>query len=287
MAHNLRSFTGYSVDAVKKNHRKKTALLTIEFKFHGLANPAAPSCQPREPTYTLLTHKNRFETPLLKLIQSKVIELSNNKSGNPIPPWIVSLVCPDSDDQDSFILPQCLISAPADLRLGLCSHSMFYRLDPTQKLSVLLRGTPFVEFPTIEIWEEGDTAFKGVIVDAQRGVARYVDENGQKRPKRPKLDLRAGKKAIHGLLGGYGSDEDCGDDPEAGVMATLGDYAESDEDGTELEVGGGEEDIDGDEEVRLDPAALLEFVQQARALDAEAADEDLVDWGDSDEEKPL
>lgn len=224
-------------------------------------------------------------------MQTKVIERSNTKSpDDPLPAWIPSLVCPDPDDPNSFIPPQCLAAAITDPRLGLRSHSAFYKLDPTQKLSVLLRDTPFVEFPTIEVWQEGDTAFKGTIVDAQGGVTRYADADGESRVKRRKLDVRAGKKAIHGLLGGYGSDEEDGENhaEDGGVMAMLGGYAESDGDGE----GEGEDESGDDEandkevEARLDPAILMELVRQAQALDTDAVDEDLVDWGDSDEDEP-
>jgi len=171
------------------------------------------------------------------------------------------------------------MAAQIDPRMGLRSHSAFYKLDPAQKLSVLLRNTPFVEFPTIEVWEEGDTAFVGTIVDAQGSVMKYADD-GERRAKRRKLDVGAGKKAIHGLLGDYGSDdEDSGEgEGEGGVMSMLGEYAGSDEDEEAEDLGEDEEaDID------LGPAALLELVRQAQVLDAQAGDEDLVDWGDSDE----
>ena len=257
--------------------RKKTALLTIEFKFHAPQNPAAPSSQPREPPYTILTHKNRFETPLLTLLQSKVTERCNDSQmDQPVPPWMKSLVYPDPDDPDSFISPQCLMAAQIDPRSGLRSHSAFYKLDSAQKLFVLLRDKPFVEFPAIEVWEEADVAFVGTIVDASGGVMKYADD-GERRAKRRKLDVGAGKKAIEGLLGDYGSDE------EGGVMAMLGEYVGSDDDGAHENES--EEDDEGEEaDVNL---ALLELVRQAQALDADAGGEDIVDWGDSDEDQAL
>jgi len=125
--------------------------------------------------------------------------------------------------------------------------------------------------------------FVGTIVDAQGSVTRYTDD-GDRRVKRRKFDVGAGKKAIRSLLGDYGSDDE---DEEArsedGVMTKLGEYGESDEaeDGGETEA----QDLDEDEKanINLNPAALLELVQQAQALDSQAGDEDLVDWGDSDE----
>jgi hypothetical protein len=197
-----------------------------------------------------------------------------------VPPWVKCLVHSDPDDPDSFIPPQCLMAAQIDPRSGLRSHSAFYKLDPAHKLSVLLQDKPFVEFPTIEVWEEGDPAFVGTIVDRGGGVMKYADD-GERMAKRRKLDVGAGKKAIEGLLGDYGSDEE-----EDGVMVMLGEYAGSDED-VDREDGG--EDVEEDEgaDVNLDPAALLELVRQAQALDADAGHEDLVDWGDSDEDQAL
>jgi hypothetical protein len=268
--------------------RKNTALLTIEFKLHMPPNLCAPSSQPREPPFTLLTHKNRFETPLLTLLQSKASEQSNNSQlDRPIPSWIKSLVHPDPDDVDSFTPPQCLMAAQIDPRSGLRSHSAFYKLDPAQKLSVLLRDTPFVEFPTIEVWEEGDAAFVGTIVDGHGSVTKYAGD-GERKVKRRKLDVGAGKQAIHGLVGDYGSDAD-DDDVEgySGAMAVLGEYAGSDED-VDQEAGIEDKDEeDGEAVMNLTPEALLELVRQAQALDAEAVDEDLVDWGDSDEDQAV
>jgi len=171
------------------------------------------------------------------------------------------------------------MAAQIDPRSGLRSHSVFYKLDPTQKLSVLLRNKQFVEFPTIEVWEEGDVGFVGTIVNSEGGVMKYGDDD-ERQTKRRKLDVGAGKKAIHGLLGDYGSDdEDVGEKED--VIAMLGEYAGSDEDNES-------DDLDDDDEadpVNLDPAALLELVQQAQAHDAGTGAEDLVDWGDSDEDE--
>jgi len=172
------------------------------------------------------------------------------------------------------------MAAQIDLRSGLRSHSAFYKLDPAHKLSVLLRDKPFVEFPTIEVWEEGDPAFVGTIVDAEGGVIKYADD-GERMAKRRKLDVGVGKKAIEGLLGDYGSDEE-----EDGVMAMLGEYAGSEED-TDREEEGEDNEDDEEADVNLDPTALLELVRQAQALDADAGDEELVDWGDEDEDQTL
>jgi len=121
----------------------------------------------------------------------------------------------------------------------------------------------------------------GTIVDTQGSVTKHA-EDGQRTAKRRKLDVGVGKKAIQGLLGGYGSDdEDPGEGEEGGIMSMFGEYAANDEDGGGSDVGDLEEDEGAN--INLDPAALLELVWRAQALDSQAGDEDLVDWGDSDE----
>ena len=179
-----------------------------------------------------------------------------------------------------------------DPRSGLRAKSTFYKLDPREKLSTILRDTPFVEFPTVEIWEDGDEAFKGTIVDAQGGIMAYAatESDGERRRKKRKLDMsiKAGKKAIHSLLGGYGSEDGEGDEGHQGesAMDLLGGYVESenDEDPDVDAEGETDEDPDGDnDEGDLDPAALIELVKQAHAMDNGQMDDEL-DWGDSDEE---
>lgn len=233
--------------------------------------------------------------PLLTLLRNKVTNSSihNNSPTSEAPPsWINSFVHPDPEDPESFNPPQCLMSAQVDLNTGLRSQSAFYKLNPNEKLSVLLRTAPFVEFPTIEIWEEGDDDFKGTIVDAQGSVTRYADTHlDERKAKRRKLDISRGKKAIKGLLSGYGSDDDGeGGTAEGGAMTLLGGYTGSeDEEEDDLDAdaeGEDDDDVDGDENIYLGPAALIELVRQAQALDARTPDEDLLDWGDSDDDGP-
>jgi len=85
------------------------------------------------------------------------------------------------------------------------------------------------------------------------------------------MNAKAGRLAINGLLGDYGSEDD--EQEEApNVLAALDDYTESD-------------DGDGEGEVELDPAMLLDLVRQARGDEPWAVEEDdIVDWGDYDDE---
>lgn len=190
----------------------------------------------------------------------------------------------------------------------------YYRLDPALPLGAVLKHKNFVEFPTIEVWEDG--AFHGTIVD-DRGTVLHADE--EHRRKRRKLNVREGRKAITGLLGDYGSDDEEGAAEEKNVLDLLGGYAGSeDEEGEEagpttresgvdeptayadeLDDGLGDEDAEGetDDEFAGDPeqlAALLEGLRQAGALRDPAPDgilaalgdpdDEQVDWGDSADE---
>jgi hypothetical protein len=151
---------------------------------------------------------------------------------------------------------------------------------------VLLQNTHFVEFPTVEIWDAG--SFRGMTVDSQSGVTEEVDE--ERKPKRRKLDVKAAKKALSGLLGGYGSDEEEAEVVEKNVLDLLGSYAGSDDDeGVEVVLPEAEEsdveDLDDDTDdtmAPLDPAALLELMRQVQAV----PEDDEVDWGDSGEDEP-
>lgn len=224
-------------------------------------------------------------------MQAKVSDrVEQPQADDPLPSWIPPFVLPDKDDLASFIPPLCVMSAQTDPRTGLRPQSTFYKLDPSQKLSVLLRHTPFVEFPTIDVWEEGDAKFGGTIVDATGGVTRFADDvDGERKVKRRKLDVRAGKKTINGLLCDYGSDKEDDENgrEEANVMATLDAYAESDSDEPAAdETDYEDESADGG----LTPAALLELVRQAQALSAQRTGdggEDQIDWGDSEDEGPV
>ncbi|TFY72112.1 hypothetical protein EVG20_g913 [Dentipellis fragilis] len=257
--------------------KNKTALLTIEFKCH------PPSGEPQSAPYTLLTHRNNVDNALLTLAQSQIKERAKAKRDNAIPAWVRSLVLPDADVPDSFTPPCFFMPTTLDPLTNL-SNTGHYQLDGTLPLLTSLRHKQFVEFPTIEIWEEG--AFRGVVVDAQGGVRREEDE----RPaKRKRLNAAAGKKAIDGLLGAYGSEEE--EEIEV-VMDVLEGYAGSDQDEGEgddaVEEDNGDEIGDVDEDAvemgeaeisAVDYAALLDLIRQQK--DRDGGDGEEVDWSDS------
>lgn len=190
---------------------------------------------------------------------------NHSKKEGSYPEWAKRLVNPDPDDDpESFTNPQCVMQAliPHQLR-----GPAYYSFDPSQPLINLLRHSHFVEFPTIEVWEE----FQGIIVDAQ-GVVRQSEDGRQ--PKRRKLNPKAGRLAINGLLGEYGSEEE---EQAPNILATLDNYAESGDDDEGLN----ENNDEGD--VEIDPAILLDLLRQAR--DETVVEDDIVDWGDYDSEQ--
>lgn len=163
----------------------------------------------------------------------------------------------------------------------------YFRFDSSQPLLALLRNTHFIEFPTIEVWEE----FNGPVVDVQ-GVLKELPADDKPSAKRRKLSERAGKEAINGLLGGYGSDVDEEETPKPpDGLGLLSGYTGSDEDGdgdagdSEAETGGNEavlEGTDDEGEVEVDPEVLVELMRHAHGDEMWAekigTDGD-VDWG--------
>lgn len=124
-----------------------------------------------------------------------------------------------------------------------------------------------------------------------RGMQRMRGD-GERRAKRRRLDVKAGKKTIAGMLGGYGSDTD-EDKKEENGMAALGAYASDEENGSEVEAGVAGTDVSDEDEDMLDAELteeqLLALINQANALDAqiqsEVGDKDQADWGDSENEE--
>jgi len=241
-------------------------------------------------------------------MQSHVAERNKSKKGDPVPSWLVPLVTPDPDVPESFVIPTCVMRTPLDPLASLDRHSDnislrpghivcegYYKLDPTQPLISVLKQKNFVEFPTIEVWEDG--AFHGTIVDNQGAVLPGPEE---REPKRRKMSAKESRKAIAGLLDGYGSEEEEERVEERNVLDALGGYVESDDEGhvdrEEFNDGLSNEDAEGETDDELegrpeDLAMLLEQLRQAGALRDPGADgplasladgdDERVDWGDS------
>ncbi|KAJ3572637.1 hypothetical protein NP233_g2948 [Leucocoprinus birnbaumii] len=287
--------------------RKQTALLTIQFKFHPPAEARSTSSQDTVKPFTLLTHRNNISTPLLTLVQNHVQERMNKKSNNKSnatnnpstssPSWISSLVIPPPEDPENFTTPTFVIAAPPDPLIlarsaALLSSSsttissqmrspsqsiatrpkVYYALEPNEPLTKSLRGTQFVEFPMIEVWEE----FSGVIVDKKTGGIRHTGGHEEPKRKRRKLNPEEGKKAIAGLLGDYGSDDDEEDEQSDGnaninVVGYVGSDAEEegqdntvDEEIVLDEDEWSDADAEGEIDFEADPAIILQLMEQAK-----------------------
>ena len=269
----------------------------------------------------MLTHRNRLDHSLLSNLSARLTERAQSKKKEkekPLPEWLIDLVVPPQDDASAFSPPVCVMSTKLDplaavssthirgegLKPGHLTRQAFYKLAYDQPLVEVLRHKQFVEFPTIEIWEDG--AFNGTIVDDHgalvRGDVDSEEDDGWRRRKRRKLSKVEGKKALGGLLGGYGSESDeeesnevkeennvfkmlsgyaGSDDEEAAindivkpVAETQYDYELGDDD-AEGETDDGEDDfefedeVDGGPDAEKDPEAvarLLEQLRQAGAL---------------------
>ncbi|KAF9076478.1 hypothetical protein BDP27DRAFT_1313405 [Rhodocollybia butyracea] len=239
------------------------------------------------------------------------------------PIWLLELVEEISDAASSYSTEahspfDTLIRAPVSPIsipiTGTRPKAVYNRIIPTQSLRNALRNTHFVEFPSLEIWPRGE--FSGVVADQHAesqvqmerrnsgvGIGRAVPQmlvyekgdlapddyhsgqDAQRRAKRRKVELKAGQKAISGLLGGYGSGSDEEvlsvqeetKEKDKDGLALLGGYAESDDEEVELA------DSDEEEQVELSPEALLELMKNTHGdkdwMDDSNQDERM-DWGD-------
>jgi hypothetical protein len=268
-------------------HRKRTAFLTVGYYIHPpLTLDTGPN--DAQELYTLLTHRNNFDLSLRDLFQSQISQRTRKKSGADLPAWVKTLALPHPDVPDAFIPPEFFIRAPLDPLSRQSEKFAFIKLDSERKLSTLLRNKHFVEFPTIEVWEEG--AFRGVLFD---GVGTFDSQGGQRPMKRRRLDVTKGRAAIAGLLGGYGSED--GEEVEEvdTALTWLGEYegsdAENEQPTTSEEAGtdtdGVTEDGDDDEggpEAVVDPETLLAMVREAQRRHGEDGEFEEIDWGESD-----
>jgi len=203
----------------------------------------------------MLTHRNRLDQSLMTNLATRLAERSSSKKKEkPLPEWLTDLIQPHPDDLDAFVKPVCVMPTKLDplasissthvngysgLRPGHITRQAFYKLDYGARLFEALKHKNFVEYPTIEIWE--DDAFDGIIVDDRGALVRRdsdIDDDldGGRRRKRRKMGAKEGKKALGGLLGGYGSgSEGSGeeDKEEQSVFNMLSGYAGSDDEHAE------------------------------------------------------
>ncbi|KAG2339899.1 hypothetical protein BDR05DRAFT_891068 [Suillus weaverae] len=286
--------------------KTQAALLTIEFRFY----PGAPSQSSSAASvpYTSLVHRNPINSSLITLLQRHIPQhtYSNKdhpkpKKEHPCPDWVTSLVHPHPDDPEGFRVPLCYLPARMDFAripyypgVGVQTGPSYYSLCPSQTLQDLLQGTHFAEFPTIHVYDPDSSTFIGNIV-AKRGQPSPMSEHEDdvRAIKRRKLSAKAGRKAISGLVGDYGSESESASEKAAASqtrdeLGALGNYAESENDDQDSAVGArtteddmsstGSLSADEGESPALHYAAVLELIKQAQG--ATDYDSEVVDWGD-------
>ncbi|KIJ70326.1 hypothetical protein HYDPIDRAFT_23441 [Hydnomerulius pinastri MD-312] len=287
------------------DQKSKSPLLTIEFKLYP-PTTATSASSPPPPSHTVLSHRNQLTATLLTALQ-RHISWTPSKTQKlkeaALPDWLPPLVNPHPDDPEGFNPPHCYIYAHVDVPQAIypgvvpttTKGTYYHKLDPALNLSELLRNTHFVEFPTIHVFDPDASSFQGTVVDKAGSIARFSEDerDGERAVKRRKLSQNAGRKAIAGLVGGYGSESGSQSEEDTEINKTnglvmLGGYSGSDDDekvrsGTEAyhmeDESRALDDVDSSSDVEdtpLDPVVLLELVKQAQG----AADEDAVDWGD-------
>ena len=204
--------------------------MTVEFIFHRAKDPFAPGDSPEPPPFASLTHRNNLNAIISDIVHR---HFGNHCKKDDIPSWVRSLI----SDKD------------VELVYLMCQHSntplnpiakAYHKLDLNQSLLKALRNRTFVEYPTIDIWEQGD--FTGALVEAD---GTFVEGEEESRPvKRRRLDAVGGRTLIKSLLGGYASDEE-DEEEEKNVLDLLGGYGT---DGESTESVNLEEDHDPEEE---------------------------------------
>ena len=263
--------------------------MTVEYNIHLPATLDTSPNDAQDP-YTFLTHRNNFDISLRGLFESQILQRTTTKAGADLPTWVKTLALPHPDIPDAFTPPQFFIRAPLDLLSRQSEKFGFIRLDGERKLSTLLRNKHFVEFPTIDVWEEG--ALRGVLFD---GVGTFELQGGQRPTKRQRLDVTKGRAAITGLVGGYGSEDGESGEEADTALTRLGEYdgsdaenvhpttseeADTDTDGLTED----DEDEDGEEpnDAMVDPAALLAMMREVQKRHGDDGESEEVDYGESD-----
>lgn len=247
--------------------RRNTILLTVEFKFHSSTTPE---------TFSIFAHRSTIQTPLLDIARKSIEERKRAKSRKDniaVPSWAIEFICPEDDDPQPNPPHFIMKATHTDLMYPKSSGLKYYKLDPTKPLHTVLEGTHFVEFPTIDVWEE----FNGTLIDQDGNI------DMRSPPKRRRLNPKKGRKEIQGLLEGYGSSGEEDGKTRAAGFASLEGYATSDDEGDKMEAVDDSDEEDDVEVASLEPDALLSILQQVQGQRAgDDDDDDIPDWGDSE-----
>ncbi|KIJ37357.1 hypothetical protein M422DRAFT_231697 [Sphaerobolus stellatus SS14] len=252
--------------------RTKSPLLTVEFIFHAPRYTIYSPSSAESSSYTLLTHRNGLSSNLLEILRRN----TQNQKKDALPSWVQSLFGSFKDDESPSLV--YLITQPSDT-VHPTPATVHHKRHPTNSLLLNLRNITFVEYPTIEVWEEGD--FTGAIVEVD---GTFVEGEEPRPTKRLRLGNTGG---TNNLLQGYSSSEDDNNGgKEANVLGMLGTYG-SDEDAEEgKDENEASYDSDGsqseDLEAVVEPKGdhireIFDAVGEPLSIQEEA------DWSDNDE----
>ena len=245
--------------------------MTVEFVFHRAKDPFAPGCSPEPLPFALLTHRNSLDAKISDILRR---HCHNRCEKGDIPSWVKSLISSLETEDPELV---CLMCQHSDTPLNPISKA-YHKLDPKQSLLKALRNRTFVEYPTIDIWEQGD--FTGALVEAD---GTFVEGEEEPRPvKRQRLDAVGGRKLIKSLLGGYTSNEEVEEEEEEedSVLNLLGGYGSDEESLKSVKFENRDsEEVDSTEEPTLDDVRdILESIGHDSFI------EDQTQWKDGEEE---
>jgi len=196
------------------------AFLTVEYRFH---QKGSKEC------VDLLTHRNELHMRIGEGLRKAVAERKKAL----LPDWIRKLVGVDDDGRgksrtESFRVSM-KVAAPRELNGSKLKNLSKYEIlkrrivevDTEATLEDALKGTSFVEFPTLEV-----TALEGVLEQIEGGGEteedEMEDEEVQRPTKRPKIDAEATRKLLGGLAA-YGSEDENSTGGEIGESRVAND----------------------------------------------------------------
>lgn len=114
----------------------------------------------------------------------------------------------ESDDLD-FLMTQTSDTLPMNVKV-------YYRLDPNTTLQRALETKTFVEYPTLQVWRQGE--FSGILRDE---TGETVDVKARV-PKDNQSETRVASKVITTLLQDYASEDE--EDKQDDYLEMLGGY---------------------------------------------------------------
>lgn len=178
--------------------------MSIEILIH----PPTSTVVYNNPPIRILSHKNK----LLSTLDNAVSKGLRDHVGRTkhVDPWLAEF----AKQHDRNILVFLMAQTSELLLFG--SVKVYHKLDPCATLQNILKLKTFVEYPTIEIWQDGD--FSGVVKEES---GKILDVKARW-PKSSTTDNRADKETITSLLQDYTSQDE--EDKQDSILGLLGRY---------------------------------------------------------------